>query len=222
MALTHEDRRKLTASMSPEEVRELGIEGLMLLDLRLCRRDSEVTARDKNLPGIVSWLPEGTERDWLRAWLDTGQRDDRIEGMEELAAAGEWHDLSCQLSGWHDDLAAMQLIYARWDADAPRRNASKPRRKTTEPGVSWQRELVAHLREHGPKTKLAKFRSLPRKRSHDEDGPCEEALSLLNGKWQVYRDPDGRIVCVEDETGEISSISYATFEDYLKPAPKRR
>lgn len=117
-------------------------------------------------------------------------------------------------------MALMDLLHEY--ADASRRNASKKRRKTTEPGVNWQRELAAHLQEHGPKTKLAKFHSLPRKRSLDEEEPCEQPLSLLNGKWLLFRDPDDRIVCVEDATGIANSISYATFEDYLKPKTKAR
>lgn len=146
-----------------------------------------------------------------REWLEelVWHRDGK-ERLRELARAADEATLNALMDLLHDY------------ADAARRNASKLRLKTTEPGVSWQRELAAHLREHGPKTKLAKFRSLPFKRSLDEEGPCEEPLTLQNGKWLVFRDPDGRIVCVEDATGIANSISYATFEDYLKPEPRAR
>lgn len=156
---------------------------------------------------LASQSGDGLRRDWLEelVW--------HPEGRERLRELGRDADQPTIL-------ALMDLLHDY--ADASRRNASKKRRKTTEEGVSWQRELVAHLREHGPKTKLAKFRSLPRKRSHDEDDPLENTLSLCGGKWQVYRDPDDRIVCVEEATGIASSISLATFEDYLKSAPKGR
>jgi hypothetical protein len=215
--VSHEDRRGLTKGKSPEELRKLGgVTGLMLLDLRLCRRDSETIAGDKNLPSVVSWLPEGTEREWLRDWLSADQREQRIAGMEELAAAGEWHELSCHLSGWHDDLEAMQLIYARWDADAPRRNARKKRRKTQEPGVSWQRELANYLHRAGPRTRLAKYRDIP-----DE---YQEPLSLCGGKFEISRRRGesrsgsiGPLVrCEFDDGREPDEISFSTFERYLK------
>lgn len=214
--LVHDDRRGLTSTLTPEELRKLGAEGLMRLDLCLCRRDSEVIAGDKNLPCIVAWLPEGAEQDWLCGWLSADQREDRIAGMEELAAAGEWHDLSCHLSGWHDDLATMQLIYARWDADAPRRNARKPRRKTTEPGVSWQRELASYLHREGPRTRLAKYRHIPT--DH------QEPLSLTNGRFEISRRTGesktgtvGPLIrCEFDDGREPEEISFSTFERYLK------
>ena len=209
MALIHEDRRGLTNTMSPEEVRRLGIEGLMLLDLRLCRRDSVTIAGDKNLPDIVSWLQEGTEREWLADWLSADQCEDRIAGMEDLAADGEWHDLSCHLSGWHDDLQIMQLIYARWDADAPRRNASKPRR-----GKEWWRVLATYLHEEGPETWDAKFAHLPEEH--------EETLKL--GKFEFHRrigesrvGAKGPLICCEFNSGrEPDEISFSTFERHLK------
>lgn len=211
MALIHEDRRKLTDTLSAEELREIGIEGLMLLDLRLCQRDSDTIASDKNLPGIVSWLPEGAERDWLRDWLSVDHREDRIAGMEELATASEWHDLSCHLTGWHDDLQTMRLVYARWDADAPRRNASKPRR-----GKEWWRALADHLHEDGPQTWDAKFAHIP-----DE---YEETLKLCDGKFEFHRHigesragVKGPLIrCEFDTSREPDEISFSTFEKYLK------
>ena len=147
----------------------------------------------------------------------------RKEWLEELVWHSEGRERLHDLARTADEpllIALMDLLHDY--ADAARRNASQKRVKTTVPGTNWQRELAAHLQEHGPKTKLAKFRSLPRKRSHDEDDPLEKTLSLCGGKWEVYRDPDNRIVCVEDETGKVSSISYAAFEDYLKASAKAR
>lgn len=214
--LAHIDRRGLMARMSAEEMRELGIEGLMMLDLRLCRCDSEVIDGDVNLPGIVSWLPEGAERAWLQDWLSSETRADRIAGMEGLAEAGEWHDLSCHLSGWHDDLQTMQLIYARWDADAPRRNAQKPRR-----GKDWWRVLATHLRREGPATWDAMFALIPKEH--------EETLKLGGGKFEFHRrigesraGVKGPLVCCEFADGrEPDEISFATFERHLKKAKPR-
>lgn len=216
--LVHEDRRGLTKHLSLEELRTLRIEGLILLDLRFCRRDSEVIAADKNLPEIAEWLVDTAEREWLEALLCPEQRELRTSEMWKCAAEQDWHNLTCLLSGWHDDLNTMQLAYARWDADAPRRNAKKKRRKTQERGVSWQRELAAHFRQEdasGKQTRLAKFRSLPREH-------CErkEPLTLCDGKWKVWRDSDGLIVCEDDTTGQTQSITWATFERYLKEKPQ--
>ena len=214
--LAHIDRRGLTSSMEPEELRKLGIVGLMLLDLRLCRRDSATIASDPNLPSVASWLPEGSERDWLAAWLSADQREDRIAGMEDLAAAEEWHDLSCHLSGWHDDLQTIQLIYARWDADAPRRNASKPRRKK-----EWWRVLATHLRGEGPATWDAMLALIPEEH--------EETLKLGGGKFEFHQrigesraGVKGPLVCCEFADGrEPDEISFSTFERHLKKAKPR-
>lgn len=213
--LVHEDRRGLTKLLSLEQLRALRIEGLILLDLRFCRRDSEVIAADKNLPEVAEWLADTAEREWLEALLCPEQRELRITEMEECAAEQDWHNLTCLLSGWHDDLNTMQLAYARWDADAPRRNAKKKRRKTQERGVNWQRELAAHFRTEdarGKQTRLAKFRSLPRE--------YEEPLTLYEGKWKVWRDSDGLVVCEDDTTGQTQSIARATFDGYLKEKPQ--
>ena len=70
--IVHYDRRGLAGTLTPEELSKLGVEGLMLLDLRLCRRDSEVIIGDKNLPGVVAWLPEGAERSCAQASYAAG------------------------------------------------------------------------------------------------------------------------------------------------------
>ena len=195
--------------MQPEEVRKLGIEGLMLLDLRLCLRDSETIAKDKNLRSVVSWLPEDAEREWLQDWLSVDRREDRIAGMQELAEAGEWHELSCHLSGWHDDLQTMQLIYARWDADAPRRNASKPRR-----GKEWWRVLARYLHEADEETLDAKLKHLP----DDQEEPLR-----LDAYWFHRRIGESRagvkgplVCCTFDDGRKPDEISFSTFERHLK------
>lgn len=216
MALIHEDRRGLLSIIAKDDLTTLKIEGIMRLDLSLCHGDSEAIDRGKNLPAVVDWLPEGPERDWLRDWLSADLRKDRIAGMEELAAAGEWHDLSCHLSGWHDDLQTMQLIYARWDADAPRRNARKPRQ-----GKEWWRVLADYLHKDGPETWDAKFAHLP-----DED---EDGLKLGDGKYEFNRrigeNRDGKKVtlvsCSFGGGKKPDEISWATFEKYLKEMKPR-
>ena len=216
MALIHEDRRGLTSSMQPEEVRKLGIEGLMLLDLRLCHRDSETIAGDKNLPSVLSWLPEGAEREWLRDWLSVDQREDRIAGMQELAEAGEWHDLSCHLSGWHDDLQTMQLIYARWDADAPRRNASKPRR-----GKEWWRSLATYLHSERLGTWDRMFLQLP---TEHEDG-LELDGARFTFHTRIGLNKEGAEIeflrCEFGNGRKPDEIAWSTFEKYLKEMKPR-
>lgn len=210
MALIHEDRRGLVSIIPKDDLAVLKVEGLMRLDLQLCHRDSEVIDRDKNLPAVVEWLPEGPEREWLREWLSPDLRKDRIAGMEELAAAGEWHDLSCHLSGWHDDLQTMQLIYARWDADAPRRNARKPRRGK----VHW-RALADYLVEED-----TKLDALPQEH--------EESLRLApfefhQRKGESRAGVKGLLVCCTFDDGrEPDEISFSTFERHLKNSKRRK
>lgn len=101
-------------------------------------------------------------------------------------------------------------------ADAPRCNASKKRRKTTEPGASWQRELAMHLRREGPKSRLAKYRHIPTEH--------QEPLSLCNGKFEITRrvgenraGAEGPLIrCEFDDGREPAEISLATFERHLK------
>jgi hypothetical protein len=110
----------------------------------------------------------------------------------------------------------MQLLYARWDADAPRRNARKKRRKTQEPGTSWQRELARHLRAEGPETRRAKYWHIP-----DEH---QEPLALCEGKFEITRRMgESRtgtraklIRCEFDDGRKPEEISFSTFERYLK------
>lgn len=113
-------------------------------------------------------------------------------------------------------------------ADAPRRNASKPRRKTTEPGASWQRELANYLHREGPGTRRAKYLHIPKEH--------EEPLSLGEGKFEVSRRKGESRVRGKDENREAKTvdlircefddgrvpeeISFSTFERYLKnPKP---
>lgn len=214
--LAHIDRRGLIDKLSEAQLRELGIKGLMLLDLRLCHRDSEAIAGDKNLPSVVSWLPEGAGREWLRDWLSVDRREERIAGMQELAATGEWHDLSCHLSGWHDDLQTMDLIYARWDADAPRRNASKSRR-----GKEWWRVLASYLHKEGPEKWDLKFFDIPDADMHED--PLELGQFVFSRRIGLNRKKAKveLIRCEFDSGRKPDEISWATFEKYLKEMKPR-
>ena len=109
-------------------------------------------------------------------------------------------------------------------ADAPRQNASKKRRKTTEPNTNWQRELAAHLHREGPSIKRAKYLHIPQE--HDA-----EPLSLCDGKFEVTRsgninlkgDEGPRIRCTFDDGTAPSEITFSTFEKYLKqPKPAKK
>lgn len=155
--------------------------------------------------------------EFFAQWAEAGRelRETWLGEMQELGRDGRWGDLS-ELASMDDistesrDLITAMMNVGQWWKDAPRRNAKKKRRKTQEPGVSWQRELAEHLRREGPDTRKAKFRSLP-----SED---EEPLRLSSGR-EVHRDRDGRIVCT-DAKGVSQSIAFETFERYLKEKPK--
>jgi hypothetical protein len=145
-----------------------------------------------------------------------GQRHEVREAwlaeIQKSGQAAEWKDVLDLLASQDEDLAQRMVGIGEWWSEAPRRNASKKR-----PRQSWQRELAAHFRREdtaGTMTRLAKFRSLPREH-YDED-----PLQLCDGKWEIQRDKDDRIVCTEHATGQHDDISFATFERYLKEKPK--
>ena len=101
-------------------------------------------------------------------------------------------------------------------ADAPRRNARKPRG-----GKVWWRVLATHLRGEGPATQSAMFALIP-----DE---YDEPLKLGDGKFEFHSrigesraGVKGPLVCCEFADGrEPDEISFSTFERHLKKAKPR-
>mgnify|MGYP001282461983 CR=1 FL=1 len=157
--------------------------------------------------------------EFFARWAEAGQdlRETWLAEMREAGRRGQWDDLSYLLamddiSSESRDLIAAIMDVGQWWKDAPRRHAQKKRRKTQKPGVSWQRELVEHLRREGPETRKAKVRSLPLEH--------EEPLRLGSGR-EVHLDRDGRIVCT-DTRRVTASIAIATFERYLKEKSKKQ
>jgi hypothetical protein len=146
--------------------------------------------------------------EFFEQWSSLGDeaRNAWLAEIEQSGRAAEWGDVLAMLAEQDEGLAQRLVGIGQWHADAPRRNAQRKRRKTQEPGLSWQRALAAHVQQDdAPQTRLAKFRSLPRQH--------EEPLTL--GQWEVWRDSDDRIWCT-DATGKAASVSFATFERYLK------
>lgn len=160
-----------------------------------------------------------TEDEIIEALWRASQSGDTIreEWLDEFVRDPEGKERVRQLLTEADapTLAALADLLHEF-ADAPRRNASKKRRKTTEPGASWQRELASYLRSEGPKTRLAKCRDIPTEH--------EEPLSLCDGKFEITRrvgesrtGTKARLIrCEFDDGREPEEISLATFERYLK------
>lgn len=101
-------------------------------------------------------------------------------------------------------------------ADAPRRNARKPRR-----GKEWWPVLATYLRAEGPATQGAMLALIPNEH--------EESLKLSGGKFEFHQrigesraGVKGPLVCCEFADGrEPDEISFSTFERHLKKAKPR-
>jgi hypothetical protein len=160
-----------------------------------------------------------------RLWAASKAGDTiRKEWLEELV----WHpdgkerlrELGRTADGPTLD-ALMDLLHDY--ADASRRNASKKRRKTTEGGVSWQRELAEHLHSVGPSTKREKYLKIPKENVGDP-------LVLCDGKFEVTRsrmvDSDKKevllIQCTFDDGRAPAEITFSTFERYLKKPNEKK
>lgn len=149
----------------------------------------------------------------------------RKEWLEEFIWHPDGQERLRELGRGADEpllLALMDLLHEY--ADASRRNASKKRRKTTEPGVSWQRELAGHLHAEVDGSKREKYLHIPLEND-------AEPLSLCDGKFEITRSgnvnrkgSEGPFLrCAFDDGRPPAEISLTTFESYLKkPSGKRK
>ena len=185
--------------------------GLVLLDLRFCRSDSEVIAADKNLPEVAAWLSDAGERVWLDAFLTAEQRETRIREMEQYAVEQQWDHLTCLLAGWHDDLQTMQLLYARWDADILGRNA---RKKGRERARHW-RVLADDLWERDPDaTQVVLFYGVPWV-NEKEDPKIIYDGNVAYEFWMEEEGGKDQIVC-KLPSDLTDSIQFEGFKKHLR------
>lgn len=154
--------------------------------------------------------------EFFERWSDAGDevREGWLVEFEQSLRVADWESVRILLAEQDPDLAERMVGGAKWLAEAPRRNARKPRRKS-----EWQRELVAHFRREVPGSK---FNELARQVDGlPIYGQAEEPLTLCNGTFEIWRDTDDRIVCVHEDQRHVS-IARPTLDRYLKEKPQAK